>query len=56
MAEVYFENVNTGRRYKVVRFVRETNKVVLQGETAEFTEDFDKEKFLQWGYVLKQGG
>lgn len=54
MSEVYFENVNTGRRYQVVRFVRETNKVILKGETAEFTEDFDKEKFQRWGYVLRQ--
>jgi hypothetical protein len=53
MAEVfYFENTKTGKRYKIVSLDKETNKVRLRGEHAEFEETFDKARFKAMGYQL----
>jgi len=52
---VYFENEKTGKRYDVVSFNKEEGTVTLKGQHAEFTEKFDKAKFQQMGYTLKQG-
>lgn len=55
-AEVYFENVNTGKRYKVVKFDREAGTVTLIGpHNRPFTEPFSKERFQKMGYTLKTG-
>lgn len=55
MTALYFKNVKTGKRYKVVRLDKDKNLVVLRGENAEFTEKFDKARFKKMGYVLEQG-
>lgn len=54
MPELYFENERTAKRYKIVRFDKEAGEVVLRGEHAEFTEKYDKDRFLKMGYVLRQ--
>lgn len=56
MAEVFFENAKTGKRYSVVRFDQEAGKVTLKGEVGvEFAEKFDRAAFEEMGYTLKQG-
>jgi hypothetical protein len=54
VANFYFVNEKTGKKYQVLAFDRDAGTVRLKGELAEFTERFDKERFKQWGYVLKQ--
>lgn len=54
MPEIYFENENTKKRFKVVEFNREAGTVRLKGDNAEFTESYDKERFQRMGYALKQ--
>lgn len=53
MAELYFRNIHTGKRYKVIRLDRRSGEIVLKGEYAEFTEPYDKERFKRLGYVLE---
>ena len=55
MTQLYFENERTGKRYDIVKFDKEAGEVRLKGQHAEFTEKFDKDKFLRMGYVLRQG-
>lgn len=59
MPSLYFENEKTGKRYDVVRIIKDDdgkpNEVVLRGDLAEFTEPFDKERFTKMGYTLKKG-
>lgn len=52
MPDIYFENVKTGKKYKVLNMA--DGKVTLQGETATFTEPYDKDKFIKLGYKLVQ--
>ena len=54
MTELYFVNKNTGKRFKVVRLSKETGEIVLKGEYAEFTEQYDKDRFLKMGYTLEK--
>jgi len=54
MVKLYFRNEQTGKRYKIVSMDKEAGEVVLQGEHAEFTEKYDKEKFKKLGYVLEK--
>lgn len=54
MAELYFENERTKKRYKILRFDKEAGTVVLKGEHAEFVENYDKDKFIEMGYKLVQ--
>ncbi len=54
MTKLYFKNEQTGRRYEVVKFDLAENTVTLKGEHAEFVEPYDKEKFVQLGYVLER--
>tara|TARA_R110000868_G_scaffold261331_3_gene519428 strand:+ start:6260 stop:6448 length:189 start_codon:yes stop_codon:yes gene_type:complete len=54
MAKLYFRNQKTNKRYEVVRMDKEKNEVTLRGETAEFVEPYDKERFKQLGYVLER--
>lgn len=55
MVELYFRNVHTNKRFKVVRMDKEKNEIVLKGEYSEFVEMYDKERFKSNGYVLEQG-
>jgi len=52
--KTYFKNTHTGKRYEIVEFDKAEGKVTLRGETAEFTEDYSKEKFKRLGYVLEK--
>ena len=54
MAELYFRNTRTNRKYKVVRVDKEKGEITLKGEYAEFTEPYDKERFKALGYVLEK--
>lgn len=50
----YFVNKRTGKKYEIVSFDQEAGTVTLKGEQAQFTEDFDKEKFKTMGYTLER--
>lgn len=52
MIKVYFKNEKTGKKYEVVKLDKEKSEVTLRGEYAEFTEPYDKERFMKLGYVL----
>lgn len=54
MAEVYFENEKTGKKYLVLKFDREAGTVRLKGPQGEFDEKYDKEHFKKLGYTLRQ--
>lgn len=54
MVKLYFRNVKTGKQYEIVRMDKEKNEVTLRGETAEFVEPYDKERFKELGYVLER--
>lgn len=54
MPELYFRNVKTGRRFKVIRIDKTTNEIVLKGEYSEFREPYDKDRFQRLGYVLEK--
>lgn len=53
MTDTYFRNTRTGLRYKIIRFDKDKNEVVLKGEYAEFTEKYDRERFKKMGYELE---
>lgn len=55
MPKLYFRNVNTGKRYEVVKLDKAAGKVTLKGATATFDEVYDKDRFKRMGYVLEQG-
>lgn len=55
MADVFFKNTKTGKRYKVVGLDPEKGEITLQGEYATFTEKYDKAVFKRMGYVVEQG-
>lgn len=54
MAELYFRNTKTQRRYKVIRIDKEKGEITLKGEYSEFVEPYDKERFKRLGYVLEK--
>jgi hypothetical protein len=54
MPDLYFKNTRTGKRFKIVRMLKETGEIILKGEYAEFREKYDKERFSQMGYVLEK--
>jgi len=54
MAELYFKNTKTGRRYKVIRIDKEKGEITLKGEYSEFTEPYDRDRFKRLGYVLEK--
>lgn len=53
MPDVYFENPETGSRFKVVSFDQENGTVTLVGaHNKPFTEKYSKEHFAEMGYRL----
>ena len=52
---LYFRNVKTGKRFKVISMDNDKKEIVLQGEYSQFTEPYDKERFKANGYILEQG-
>lgn len=55
MAEIFFKNVKTGKKYRVVKLDKAENEITLQGEYGEFTEKYNKARFERLGYVLVRG-
>lgn len=56
MADLYFENAATKKRYKIVSFDREKGTVTMIGaHGVPFTEKYSKERFQEMGYALVQG-
>ena len=55
MSELYFRNIHTNKRFKVIKMDKDKNEIVLKGEYSEFVEPYDKERFKANGYVLEQG-
>lgn len=54
MAQLYLYNEKTGKRYDVVKFDKDKGEVTLKGQYGQFTEKFDKDKFINMGYTLQQ--
>lgn len=52
MANLYFVNEHTNRRFRVINMNKETNEVTLEGEYGSFVEKYDKERFKEMGYKL----
>jgi hypothetical protein len=50
--KLFLENKTTGRKYKVLRFDKEANKLWLTGDYGEFDVEFDKENLKKMGYAL----
>lgn len=55
MTTLYFRNVKTGKRFEVIKMDKEKNEITLKGEYSTFTEPYDKQRFIDNGYVLEQG-
>lgn len=55
MPKLYFENAEMGTRFDVVEFNSADGTVTLLGRAnVPFVQEFDKDKFIEWGYTLKQ--
>lgn len=54
MVNLSFLNKETGKKFRIVRWNKETGEVTLKGENSTFTEKFDKDKFKRMGYTLVQ--
>jgi len=55
MTTLYFRNVKTGKRFQVIKLDKEKNEIILKGEYSTFTEPYDKQRFIDNGYILEQG-
>lgn len=55
MTTLYFRNVKTGKRFEVIKMDKEKNEITLKGEYSTFVEPYDKQRFIDNGYVLEQG-
>lgn len=54
MPDLYFENLSTGKRFKVVDIDREAGVITMTGQhEVPFTTDYSKELFERLGYVPK---
>lgn len=53
---LYFENVRTKKRWRVLALDKVKKEVTLKGELAEFTEPYDRERFEKLGYRLVKEG
>lgn len=52
--KLYLKNVETGKRYEIVKRDAEAGTITLRGETAEFTEAYNKDRITKLGYVLEK--
>ena len=52
--EIYFRNIKTDKRYKVVGRDAAAGTITLEGQFGQFTEKYDKEVFAKNGYVLEK--
>jgi hypothetical protein len=51
---IYFKNKDTGKRFQVVAWNKETGDITLKGEYATFSVKYDKEWLQKSGYVLEK--
>lgn len=49
---MYFENIKTKKRFKVVKLDKEKGIVTLQGDHNPFVEPYSRERFEKLGYRL----
>lgn len=49
--KAFYVNETTGKKFEVIGRDKEAGTITLKGEYGEFTEQFDKEKFLAMGYT-----
>jgi hypothetical protein len=54
MTTLYLVHAATKRRYEVVQVDKETKKIRLKGEHAEFDEVYDPPKFKALGYTIEK--
>lgn len=54
MTTLYFRNVKTGKRFQVIKMDKENNEITLKGEYSTFVEPYDKQRFIDNGYVLEK--
>lgn len=54
MTTLYLVHDQTKRRFKVLRVEPDTKKIVLQGEHAEFEENYDVAAFKKLGYRMEK--
>ena len=54
MSELFFVNVNSGKKYKVLGIDKVKGTITLKGPNAEFDEPYDKERFKKLGYTLEK--
>lgn len=55
MPELVFESLHTKKQFKIVEFNEAEGKVTLLGtHNVPFVQEYSKELFVKWGYVLKQ--
>ena len=52
--DIYFRNIKTNKRYKVVGRDAAAGTITLEGQFGQFTEKYDKEVFAKNGYVLEK--
>ena len=52
--KLFLKNTQTGKRYEIVHLDSDAGKITLRGETAEFVEDYSKERMKRLGYVLEK--
>lgn len=54
MTKLFFKNLNTGKRYEVLKLDKTSGEIILKGEHVQFTERYDKQRFMEMGYVLEK--
>ncbi len=52
--QIALKNKETGTVYPILRWNKETNKILLKGPNSQFEVDFDKDNLQQMGYTLVQ--
>lgn len=50
MKKYYYIHTRTGRKFEIINVDLEAGTITLKGETSEFVETFDKERFKELGY------
>jgi hypothetical protein len=48
----YLVNEETQRKFRVISLSEDGSTITLKGERGEFTDDYDKAKFVRLGYKL----
>ena len=51
---MFFTNIHTRRRYRVVKLDKAKNQIIMRGETQEFAVPYDLDLIERCGYVLEE--